>query len=269
MIPAVVKATLVPPGELAETVAGRGRTGQDRLVAQVPLDVGRKAVGRFVAPRAVLFQGLHHDPVQIAAEQLPELLHLGLAMVGDCACRVAQRAHPRARLGRLLLADDPQQLVVGRLVDPLLVERRRARQQLVQEHAQRVDVAAGVDVQAAHLRLLGAHVERRAHHVGKAGVDRPLGQPLVDRLGHAEVDDLGDRHPVVERDQHVGGLDVAVDNPLLMGMLHRMANRDEQFQTLLRREVVLVAVVGDGDAADQLHDEVGPASRGQGVGVRG
>ena len=79
--------------------------------------------------------------------------------------RVAQRAQPRARLRRLLLADDPPHLVVRRLAQPLLVERRRAGQQLVQQHAQAVDVAARVHVQPAHLRLLGAHVQRRADHL--------------------------------------------------------------------------------------------------------
>src|SRR3712207_7349096 len=42
------------------------------------------------------------------------------------------------------------------------VERERAGEQLVQHHAQRVDVGARVDVQPAGQRLLGAHVLGRA-----------------------------------------------------------------------------------------------------------
>ena len=61
-----------------------------------------------------------------------------------------------------------------------------------------------------------------------------LGQLLLGRFGHAEVDDLGDRLAVVERHQDVGGLNVAVDNALLVGVLDRMANRHEQFQPLAR-----------------------------------
>ncbi len=38
---------------------------------------------------------------------------------------------------------------------------------------------------------------------------------------------------------------------------------DEQLQPLARRELVLIAVVGDGDAADQLHHEVRPAALGR------
>ena len=81
-------------------------------------------------------------------------------------------------------------------------------------------------------------------------------------LGDAEVDDLGHRKGVVERDQHVGGLEVAVDDALLVGVLHGLADGDEQLQPLPRREPVLVAVLGDGHALDQLHDEVGPARFG-------
>ena len=66
----------------------------------------------------------------------------------------------------------------------------------------------------------------------------------------------------MHRHQDVGGLEVAVDDPLLVGVLHRPADQDEQLQPLGDRELLAVAVVGDRDAADQLHDEVGPARFG-------
>ena len=40
---------------------------------------------------------------------------------------------------------------------------------------------------------------------------------------------------VVQRDQDVRRLEVAVDDPLLMGVLHRLADLDEQLQPLPRR----------------------------------
>ena len=61
-------------------------------------------------------------------------------------------------------------------------------------------------------------------------------------------------------DQDVGGLEVAVDDPLAVGVLDRLADREEQFQPVAGRELLLVAVVDDRDALDQLHDEVGPAA---------
>ena len=98
-----------------------------------------------------------------------------------------------------------------------------------------VDVGPGVHVHAAHLGLLRAHVERRADHLGEPGVDRLLGQRLADRLGHAEVDHLRHRLAVVHRDQDVRRLEVAVDDPLLVGVLDRLADLHEQRQPVLRR----------------------------------
>ena len=54
-----------------------------------------------------------------------------------------------------------------------------------------------------------------------------------------------------------------MNDPLLMGVLDGMADLHEQVQPLLGREVVLVAVIGDLDAAHQFHDEVGPAGVGR------
>ena len=119
---------------------------------------------------------------------------------------------------------------------------------------------------ALDLRLLRAHVFQRADHRAVLREQGPLGQLLLGRLGHAEVDHLGNRLAVVERDHDVGRLDVAVDDALLVGVLDRLADRHEQFQPLARRQVVVVAVFGDRHAVDQLHDEVRQAvGRGPGV----
>ena len=134
------------------------------------------------------------------------------------------------------------------------VERRRARQQLVEDHAQRIDVGPGVDVHRRRIGLLGRHVRRRADD--RPGVAQALvGEVEFRRLGDAEVDDLG-RGPAVDLgDQHVARLQVAVDDPLLVGVLHGLADRDEQLQPGPHREPLPVAVVGDRLALDQLHHE--------------
>jgi hypothetical protein len=46
-------------------------------------------------------------------------------------------------------------------------------------------------------------------------------------------------------------------------MLDRLADGHEQLQPLAGRQVLLVAEPGDGDALDQLHDEVRPAGFGR------
>ena len=94
-------------------------------------------------------------------------------------------------------------------------------------------------------------------------VRRGIGrEPLAGRLGDAEVDDLGHRRTVLERHQHVGGFQVAVDDPLLVRVLHRPADQHEQLQPLRDRQVILVAVGRDRHAVDQVHHEVGPTRVG-------
>ena len=138
-------------------------------------------------------------------------------------------------------------------------ERHAAGQELVEDRPQSVDVGAGVDVEIVQLRLLGRHVFQRADERADLGVDAPIGQPRAGGLGDAEVDHLGHRPAVVEGDQDVRRLQVAVDHALLVGVLHRLADRDEQRQPLARREPGPVAILGDRHALDQLHHEVGAA----------
>ncbi len=52
--------------EPVQTVRGARPSGQDRLELQVPADILGQTAGRLVPPDAVLLQGLHHDPIQIA-----------------------------------------------------------------------------------------------------------------------------------------------------------------------------------------------------------
>ena len=71
------------------------------------------------------------------------------------------------------------------------------------------------------LGLLGAHVQRRADHLAEAGVAasaRSSCWPIA--LATPKSMTLGTGVPSCSVDQDVGGLDVAVDDPLLMGVLH-------------------------------------------------
>jgi hypothetical protein len=86
---------------------------------------------------------------------------------------------------------------------------------------------------------------------------------LVHRLGQAKVDHLRHRPVVVPADQQVGRLQVAVNDPLLVGVLHRLANRDEQVEALGNRQSGLVAVLRDWHALDIFHDEEGPTLPGR------
>ena len=54
------------------------------------------------------------------------------------------------------------------------------------------------------------------------------------RLGDAEINHLGHRHAVVQGDQDVRWLDVAMNDAFLVRMLDGMANLDEQFERARR-----------------------------------
>ena len=109
--------------------------------------------------------------------------------------------------------------------------------------------------------MLRAHVFQRADHRAVLREQGPLGQFLLGRFGYTEVDHFGNRLTVIQRDHYVGWFDVAVNDALLMGVLNRVADRHEQFQPLSRCQVIVVAVLGDGDAVDQFHDEVRTTDR--------
>jgi len=245
--------------ELPHAVGGGWRPGDDRLAAHVPLDVARELAGRVVPPAAVLLQRAHDDPVEVSPQRRTEPLRIREAP-GRRRRDPLHRADARAGLGRLLLADHPLQLGDDRPAQRRGVEGEGSGQELVEQDAQRVDVASRVDVEIVEARLLGAHVGGRAHDVPHRGQSGALARTLVRRLRDPEVDDLGDRDAVLLGDQHVARLDVPVDDPLLVRVLDRGTDLVEQQQAVPQREVAPVAVAGDRLSPDQLHDEVRPAA---------
>ena len=112
----------VAHGQLPQAVERARRPGRHDLPSQVPLHVGGEALGRLVAPRPVLLQGLHHDPVEIAANELSQRARFGEAAPRDVRELLAEGAQPlRGRL-RVLLADEALDLV-----EPLRGDRLRRR----------------------------------------------------------------------------------------------------------------------------------------------
>ena len=110
------------------------------------------------------------------------------------------------------------------------------------------------------VNLLGAHVVGRPEELageGQAGQGQQVG---IGGAGHAEVEDLrltGLLH------EDVGGLEVAVDDAPVVGVLHRVADPRHQAQRGRRVEAVAVGVLVQGQAADELHGEEGLAVVGQ------
>src|SRR5439155_22587057 len=139
--------------------------------------------------------------------------------------------------------------------------------QFVEQHTQAVDVAARVNVQTAQLGLFRAHVGRGADKLFKGREQGLIGQRLIGGgLGDAEINDLRHGHAIVVGHQDVRGLDVAVNDAFLMRVLDGVTNLHEQIEPLPGGKVGCIAVFGDLDATDQLHDEERPARLG-GAGV--
>ena len=77
---------------------------------------------------------------------MPRLLRDGGAGLG------LERADAVAGAGRLVFADHPAHFVEAGFDQRVVVEGRVAGEQLVEQHAQRIDIAARIDVEAGSAR---------------------------------------------------------------------------------------------------------------------
>ncbi len=108
------------------------------------------------------------------------------------------------------------------------LERVEPRQHHGRHHAEGVDVGPGVHVGGAEHEL-GGHVQRGADRDALGGDVGALGGLGVDGLGEAEVGDLHrDRVVVHARQQHVAGLDVAVDDAAPVGVVDGGADLEQE-----------------------------------------
>ncbi len=197
------RAGLGAPGR-----AGRGRTGRGGRSGRP----GRDAALVGLADHAVGGRGPRRAS-QVAGRRIAVLGLLGHGPGDDL---VERRRHVRSDLAqrrrRLLhVGPDLGRLGVARVGDP-------PGEHLVEHAAERVDVRARVDRAALEL-LRRDVVERADEHAGlrHAAARRRL-------LGQAEVGQVGERLLLRAGDQHVRGLDVAVDEPARVGGVERPAD---------------------------------------------
>ncbi len=195
--------------------------GGDRLAVEIALQVVRQVAGRGVAPPRVLFQTFETNRLQI-----------------DVDGRVEQ---PRRE--RLLLGDE-----VDRRQSRGPREGRPAREQLVQDRPEAVDVGGRAKVLTSR-RLLGRHVARRAQD----GAGPRPARVGIDDLGQAEV---GHLRPIVLVEQHVAGLEVAMNNPAAVGIMHGPRRGLEVDRCPPAGQRSQGGALGEAGAADVLHREV-------------
>ncbi len=214
-----------PPHPPGQPLHPARRTGRDRVAAPVAMQVLRQRRRTGVATRRLLVQTLQADGLQVAR-------HSGV--------------QPRGRhrvLGQHLLE---------RRCRRLRPEWRPARQKLVQDRPQGVYVRRRPDRVPLALGLLGSHVARRAD--GDAAERQPAAGFQPSR--QAEIRDLG---RAVGGEQDVGRLEVAVDDPALVGGLDGLGYRGHQGGGLAGRLRRARHHLGQAAALDEFHGEVRPA----------
>ena len=141
----------------------------------------------------------------------------------------------------------------------VVLERRPAGEQLVEDGAQRINVGGGADLLGPARRLFGGHVAGRAEDEAGGGLDA-----FAAPLGEAEVGDLGRAFPEGRVggpcQQDVGGLQVAVDDALPVGGVHAPRQVRDQPGRLARRQRVGPAqALGQAAARDEFQREERPA----------
>ena len=227
---------------------------------QMTPDVFQKRLCRSIAAIRFFAQGLQHYRVEVASQSSLQAFArcvAGLAdglrrdLLGRSICFAAFGRPPDgcARSLRLFLTDDTLQLRTAPPREPI---RPVARQEFIQQHPEAVDIRGRRDGLTAY--LLGAGVFGRHHQVARLRQRRFLVRLFAQQLGDAEIEQF-DLAAVGHED--VVGFEIAVDDEVGVGVLHRLAHVLKQPQAVLNAEASFVAVVGDDLAVDILHDEVG------------
>jgi len=81
---------------------------------------------------------------------------------------IEHRAHASRGAGRFFLADRAAHFLQTRRQQFLLIQRRLAGEQFVEQHAERVDIGACVNLEGGQRGLLRTHVGGRAMNCSKA-----------------------------------------------------------------------------------------------------
>ena len=209
--------------------------------------------------RRRLGDGAARDRAPLSRQLLEEATHRRLALFGLLREGLVDR---RALLGwqepgRGIVVEGGRRLggvEGGPLERGAAGERTLAGEHLERHQAERVEIRARIDL--ATRELLGAHVRGRAHD-GARGGDLWPGLRLA-LLGDPEVE-----HPhvlliSVARQEHVVGLQIAVDDPPPVGLVERARHLSDQALDHREGHGPFGDRLGEGAPLDELHGDVEP-----------
>jgi hypothetical protein len=161
------------------------------------------------------------------------------------AVRHVDRAQPRW----FLLLDHSRDLMNRKLVELI---RQPLCQELKQNDAQGVHIRAAVEPGWVGGNLFRAHVAQGAEQLAGLGSARRRQKVGGRHTGNAEVEHL---EPAGLIDQDVAWLEIAMNDPFVVGILHRIAHSCQQFEASLCAETPSAREFVQGHAADELHGE--------------
>ena len=245
----------MPPQELGGVVAPIALSRAYGLAEQMAIQIVRQRLHRRVAPVRLLAHRHRDDGVQVAAQARAQPLRRQAAAIRDPAAVgilfAAQFGnHHLARPHRVVHADGALELQLAVAQQPI---RRTAGEQLVQQHAERVDVRGRGDRAAEH--LFGRRVLRRQDSFLQPRHRQGVRQALRrQQLRDAEIEQL---RRAFGRDEDIRRLDVPVHHQIAMRILHRRADLNEQLEALANEQGAAVAIRVDGFAIDVFHHEIG------------
>ena len=251
--------------ELAVAVGPGILVGLDGEVAEVALEVEGEGLDGGVTALGLLAKGHHENVVEVAFEADAELGGRGGAFLADLLDRLflltfggaagfgrgfaASSGDGGAGLAGNFFADDADHLEGVAALDAI---RAITCEQFIQDDAEGVDVAGGSDGLA--FGLLWAGVGGGHEHLAGSGrIGEGEAHVVAEDLGDAEVEELDG---AVGGDEHVAGLEVAVNDQVAMHVLDGGAELTEELDAVWDVELVAVAVHVDGCAFDVVHDEV-------------
>ena len=229
--------------ELAHPIAATIGSRADRATAQIAVDIFRECGRRTVAALGLRVDRLEDQRIEIAAQTPgPADTFARRRQLSGVLQFCGSDARPRRTLAGDLLGEH-----LHATTAPV---RQAPGGQLVEQHAEPVDVSGHSDFFTSHLFGCGIRWRQNAHAGG--GLHQLIGVVAKD-LGDAEIEQV---RTSVGIDQHVAGLEIAVHDQLPMRVIDHPRDFRQQRQARIQAKRVNAHVVRQRFATDVVHRQI-------------